>query len=223
MTVAAGVATFSIAQTGNVGVGDEIDFGAGTPVYIRSVLSQTRFVVHDPTGAVPLDGSGLVSSITRAFNTIAAAESGSVDASHLTNGDLVGTGRKLTWVCYNDGPFNVAAETTISGYTTDAFRYITLTVAGASQVASTVSQRHSGRAGSGTRIEVGGTIPSSGVVLDVDEAYTRVEWLEIDGNDYDGQHRDRRARPRRHRRLLQYLLIHDLENTPPTGQGTASG
>ena len=175
-----------MAQTGNVGVGDRIDYGAGTPVYIRSVLSQTRFVVHDPTGAVPTDGSGLVSSITRAFNTITAAESGSVDPSHLTNGDLVGTGRKLTWVCYNDGPLNVATETAISGYTTDAFRYITLTVAGSSQVASTVSQRHSGRAGSGTRIEVGATIPSSGVVLVVDEAYTRVEWLEIDGNDYEG-------------------------------------
>ena len=109
VNIVAGTATFSTAQTGNVGVGDLVDFGAGTRVFIRSVLSQTQFVVHTPTGAVPVNGGGVVNSIKRAFNTIASAVSGSDDGTHMTNGNLVGNGRKLTWVCYNDGPLNIAA------------------------------------------------------------------------------------------------------------------
>ena len=58
VTVAGGVATLTVAQTGNVGVGDRIDYGAGTPVYIRSVLSQTRFVVHNPRAPSPPTAAG---------------------------------------------------------------------------------------------------------------------------------------------------------------------
>ena len=37
---------------------------------------------------------------------------------------------------YNDGPLNVAATTGINGYSTDASRFITLTVAGTTDVAA---------------------------------------------------------------------------------------
>ena len=45
-----------------------------------------------------------------------------------------------------------------------------------------MSQRHAGRAGTGVGAGVGAA--GIGNVLDVDQANTRVEWLEIDGNDF---------------------------------------
>ena len=45
-----------------------------------------------------------------------------------------------------------------------------------------MSQRHAGRAGTGVDLEIAGA--GIGDVLDVDQAYTRVEWLEIDGNNF---------------------------------------
>ena len=70
---------------------------------------------------------------------------------------------------------------------------------------------------------MGATIPSSSIVLVVDEAYTRVEWLEIDGNDYEGNIAIDVPDPGGVGSVFQYLLIHDVENTPPVGQGDGFG
>jgi hypothetical protein len=181
ITIAGGIATLSVAQTGNVGVGDAITY-AGQTVYIKSVLSPTQFVVQAADGGVPSDIAGAaVTSIKRAFNSIADAVSQSSDASHLGTSDLVAGDTRLHWVLYNDGPFTVTTTTTIDGYTTDATHNITLTVAGAADVASGVSQRHAGRGATGAVIEAGAASLPNGI-LQINDAYTRVEWLEIDGN-----------------------------------------
>ena len=172
-----GTATFSEVQTGNVGVGDEINYGAGSLAYIRSVLSQTQFVVHTATGGVPGTVSGVtVNSIMRAFPSLASAEANSGDGSHLNNFDLtaVGADANLHWVCYNDGAL---AAVNINSYTTDPTHTITLTVAGDLQVASGVGQHHDGTAGSGVRIDNSG---GSGDAVVIGDDYVTVEWLEID-------------------------------------------
>ena len=86
---------------------------------------------------------------------------------------------------YNDGPFKVDPQISIAQggadpYTADATRFVTVTVAGTSQVASGISQRHAGRAGTGAVLRVGAANIGGfgGVVFDVDLTRTRVEWLE---------------------------------------------
>ena len=185
ITIVKGLATLSAAQTNDIGVGDVIDHDTDNKlVYISAVVSASEFWVQNATGDRPTDVAGVtVNSIKRAFNSISSAVTDSSNASHLNDTDLTAAGadRSLTWVCYDDTAFDVSATTTITGYTVDASHFITLTVAGASQVATGNSQRHSGVAGTGTRMEVtAGTVNDT---LDVDVPFTRIEWLEIDGND----------------------------------------
>ena len=175
ITITNGTATFSVAQTGNVGVGDEISYG-GSLAYIKSVLSQTLFVVHTATGGMPGNVTDVtVNSIMRAFKDVVDAESLSRDASHLTTGDLRAgfADANLTWVLYNDSAITTGAS--INSYTTDATHIITVTAAGASQVASGVSQRHTGTAGTGVVINT----PSTFEPLSVSEEFVTVEYLEI--------------------------------------------
>jgi hypothetical protein len=177
LSIASGTATLTVAQTGNIGVGDEIDYDTGNKIaYIKSVISQTQFLVHTATGGVPGNVTSVtVNAIRRAFNTLASAEANSGDASHLTTFDLTATGAaaNLTWVAYADADFTAGA--TINGYTTDATHFITLTAAGSSQVASGTSQRHNGTAGTGVVLDgqnlVGGVL--------VNDDYTQIEWFEI--------------------------------------------
>jgi hypothetical protein len=183
ITISSGLATLTVAQTNDIGVGDVIDFDSpSTLVYISSVISPTEFMVLTATGGLPADvGTAVdVNTIKRAFNSITDAVTDSLDISHLGNNDLTAVGRRLTWVCYDDTAFDVSATTTITGYVTDATHYITLTVAGASQVATGNSQRHRGIEGTGARMEATG----SGIhMLELDQDNTVVEWLELDGND----------------------------------------
>jgi hypothetical protein len=219
ISIVNGTATLSAAQTGNVGVGDRIEFTGG-PVYIKAVVSPAIFVVTTATGTVPSDvlTPTAVTTIRREFVSIGAAVTGSVDGSHLGNNDLAGNNRKLTWVVYNDGPLNVNAATVIGPFTASSASYLTLTVAGASQVASGLSQRHTGIAGTGAAVEV--TAAFVGFVIRVDVPYTRVEWLEIDGNNYivgAGVRNESTGS----NALLRYLLIHDVETTGAQADGHA--
>ena len=144
ITILKGLATLSTAQTNDIGVGDVIDHDTDNKlVYISAVVSPSELWVQTATGNRPTDVAGVtVNSIKRAFNSISSAVTDSSNASHLNNANLVTAGRSLTWICYDDGPFNVASTTDITGYTTDASHHITLSVAGASQVATGNSQRH---------------------------------------------------------------------------------
>ncbi len=214
-----GTATLTVAQTGYIGVGDAITYGGPATAYIKAVLSPTQFVVQTATGAMPAPYSGVVVSITRAFNTIAAAESGSTNAAHLNTTNLVTGNYRLYWVCYNDGPFNVAATTTIAGYTTDATHYITLTVAGPQQTVNGVNHRHDGTAGSGVVVELTAALDPA---FDVAQAYTRFEWLEIDGNDLLGETAIVTSGGGDHA-LFQYLLLHNLSSTNAADQSNGIG
>ena len=220
ITISSGTATLSVAQRGYIGVGDEITYNGATKAYIKAVLSPSVFVVHTATGGQPPNvGGQTVNSITRAFNAIATAEANSTNATHLNTANLVAGNFRLTWVCYNDGPFNVAATTTIFGYTTDATHYITLTVAGAAQTVNGVNHRHNGTAGSGVVVELTAALDPA---FDIAQAYTRFEWLEIDGNDLLGSTAVVTSATGDHA-LLQYLVLHNLSSTNAAPPPTASG
>ncbi len=200
-----------------------IDYGSGQ-VFISAVISPIQFRVQTATGGLPADVPPApvvsVNTITRAFNSISSAVTGSVNASHLNASNLVSLEKGLTWVCYDDGPLDVSSTTTINGYTTSAQHFITLTAAGASQVATGNSQRHAGVAGAGTRMERSGAGPAT--LLDVDEPYSRVEWLELDGNDV-GTTAGIRLTGAADQSLVRNVLVHHLDGVPGDETSTSSG
>jgi hypothetical protein len=178
ITITSGTATLGAAQTGNVGVGDKITISGGTQsaVYISAVNSQTSFDVILVDGSTPVDDSGTVTTIARAYNTISTAVANAGTALGTFN--LASAATKLYLVCYKDAAFSEAVQ--IDGYTTDADYFLTLTVAGASQVASGTSQRHNGTEGTGAVVQ-----PPSGANygISVEDPFTVVEWLEVDGTN----------------------------------------
>jgi hypothetical protein len=122
ITIAAGVATLTVAQPNNVGVGDEIVYG-GSTAFISGRFSSTRYAVTTNRGAAPAPaGPVLVTSIKRAFNTLSDAEASSTNGSHLGTADLVTGGFQLNWACYEDGLMD--DQVVIDGYTTSASYYI---------------------------------------------------------------------------------------------------
>ena len=219
ISVSGGVATLSTAQTRDVGVGDEIDYDSPSQLlYISSAISPTQFEVQTAGGSVPGPfGPKPVNEIRRAFHSIDAAVAGSRDALHLNTSDLVGTSRKLHWVLYDDGPFDLFGTASITGYTTSPDYNITLTVAGAPQVANGNSQRHAGLAGTGARL----VMQASGQrALDVDVPYTRIEWLEIDGSNLPTAG-GIQVKPNGHEVLLRNLIIHNTRGDSLTGSAVA--
>ncbi|MCG6922268.1 MAG: hypothetical protein LJF15_14455, partial [Acidobacteria bacterium] len=219
--ITSGTATLTASQTNDVGVGDMIDY-AGGQVFISAVIDASHFRVQTRTGDLPVNTGGDVglNSITRAFNSISTAVTGSVDGSHLGNGDLIALDKGLTWVCYNDDPFDVSSTTTINGYTTNDQHFITLTVAGASQVATGHSQRHFGVAGTGARMERTGA--GAATLLEVDEPYSRIEWLELDGNDVFST-AGIGLTGAADQSLIRNVLVHHLDGAPGNETNTSSG
>ncbi len=157
LTITNGIASLTIAQTGNVGVGDAICWNSACPltnskVHIAEVLGPKTFRVQTPTGGVPSGTTQGSIYIKRAFNSISGAVTGSTGTYFFNSAtiDLVTRGVKLTWVAYKDATDltdTVATDITTTTYTnTSAAYYLTLTVASAAQVASGTSQRHTGTA-----------------------------------------------------------------------------
>jgi hypothetical protein len=138
----------------------------GGEFHILSRDSDTQATVQETAASTYTDETY---TIERAYNTLQAWEDDRLpDGTGGRGGDLVGDGRREVGVCYNDGPFT--DRLVISGSTTDAAHYMKLTVA--------EGQRHNGIADSGARIDAGGGWGGLNAI-DVEDEYTRVEWLEI--------------------------------------------
>ena len=182
VTIASGTATFSIAQPANVGIGDEITYGAGLKAYISGRSSSTQYAVRTPTGAVPADVVGsTVTQIVRAFNSLSAAVAGSSNAAHLNTTSLVAADVQLNWPCYADGPLNDLVN--VTGWTTGLSQFLRI-YAPVTVHEVGASQRHSGRQGTGFRlapVAVGNTN-----ILNLGVGYVRVEGIEVDGSGVTG-------------------------------------
>lgn len=137
-----------------VGVGDQLRFGAGS-LFVFAVIDETTVVVDAPA----LDDYAAESvTIQRAYATIQRWEDE-------RGGDLVAGNRREIGVLYDDSTFTAGAV--ISGSVTDPSRYMHLTVAPRS--------RHDGTAGTGVVIEP--AVASHG--LQVVDDWTRVSWVEV--------------------------------------------
>ena len=171
ITIAAGVATFDRAQPNNVGVGDEILYGAAT-AYISGRASSTQYSVITRVGVAPGNVTNVaVTSIKRAFNLLSTAEANSSNASHLNTTNLVGGNFQLNWPCYDDGVMNDIVA--ISGYSTGPTNYIrAYTPTSSAEVG--VSQRHRGVFGTGFQIN-----RTNGDTIQIFDAYVRIEGLTI--------------------------------------------
>jgi hypothetical protein len=136
-------------------------------LYILSRDSATEVTVQQNATSSQSNGTY---TIERAYNTMQAWEDD-------RDGDLVTETRREIGVCYNDGAFT--DRLVISGSTTSASYYMRLTVA--------AGERHNGVRDSGARIDAGGGFIPSQNAINVEDEYTRIEWLEItdvvDGRD----------------------------------------
>jgi len=182
----------------NVGQGDQLVIG-GETFYILSRNTSSQVTVQ--TAAVAAHAAEAY-TISRAYNSLQAWETGQ-------QGDLVGGNRVEVGVAYNDGPFTTGL--TISGSTTNATRFMRLTV--------DLFSRHNGTAGTGVVLD-GLDLP--GNTISVEDDFSVVEWFEF----------------RRHRGtnglasvtvqnasgvLLQHLLIHDFDDVVNTVVGIKGG
>ena len=226
VTITSEIASFDTAQPDNVGVGDELVAGGNT-YYLSGRVSSTRYSVTTRTGATPADlTSSAVTSIQRAFNTLADIETNSTDASHLGTAILTaaGAGVQLNWALYKDDIFDGsdgAGELwTIDGYSTDSVHYLRAFVPEQSSEVGT-SQRHTGIAGSGVVIQPNKTTTDTAGLITVNDDYVRFEGIEIDGSSYMGekiyglytnQVNDTSSDIR-----VDRCLIHDLSNSTRLG------
>ena len=143
VTISAGVATFSSAQTGNIGVGDRVTYNTSDVAYISGKTSSTVWTLVTALGATPGDiTSSTVVSIKREFNSLSSAYTGSYDANHLNTRDLVTGTYVLNLPCYYDSGAD-SSVVTFTGWTTSATYYIKLyTPQGGNE--SNNTQRHKG-------------------------------------------------------------------------------
>ncbi|MDR3558801.1 MAG: hypothetical protein P4L58_00160, partial [Candidatus Pacebacteria bacterium] len=126
MNLTSGVATFSVAQTGNIGVGDRVTYNTSSVAYIASKTDSTGtdWQLVTATGGTPADVSvATVNSITHEYTSLAAAIAGATDVNHLNNTDLTVANVVLNIPCYYDSGSDTTAVT-VSGYTTSAADYI---------------------------------------------------------------------------------------------------
>ena len=189
VTFASGQANFSLAQTNAVGIGDEIDYGAGLKAFISQRVSSTVMAVTDAVGDFPPDVVGAaINGITRSFASITAANAGSLDASHLNTADLTTAGTAgviLQWPCWDDGDLD-DDEIVLDAYTTGASNYLRIYAPFDQATEVAVSQRHTGVAGTGFRMQPTGVPTSSNSLrffeVDTPTQHVRFEGLEIDGS-----------------------------------------
>jgi len=200
ISITSGVATLSVPQTGNIGVGCEIDYDTGnTKAYISAVNSATSFDVVTVIGGTPGNTGGAltVNSIHHVCGSLQDALDQADDADHLDDSDLTSLDVILNIACYTDHDAGAAdgIAKLISGmYTTDATRYLKIyTPNSASECVYDASgvgtyQRHNGvYPTTGYRIEHSSLGGDAGLYL-ASHNYVKIEGISIrlNSNGYDG-------------------------------------
>src|SRR3989339_1134395 len=183
ISVTSGTATFSIAQTGNIGVGDMITFNTNYTLYIKKKNTMSEWVVTDQKGWTPSGISGAtVNSIKRAFNSLNAAISGSApgsaNSSHLNTMALTTAKTKLYISCYADGN-DASMDTLSSTWTTSASYYITIFTPTNTSTECNQNQRHNGVINGGGYTLLSSFSGGYARNIDIGANYTKVIGLKI--------------------------------------------
>jgi hypothetical protein len=177
VTIASGVATFSAAQTGNIGVGDRVTYNTSVIAYISAKQSTTVWNLVTATGATPADITGsTVVSILREYTSLSAAEAGALDANHINSatGDLVTKTTILNLPCYYDNAADTTAVT-IDGWITSASYYLKIYTPSNTSTEVNTTQRHDGKWNTG---KYSLEIANASALISL-EQYTRIEGIQI--------------------------------------------
>ena len=179
ITISSGVATLSVAQTGNIGQGFRITYDTSKVCFISKVNSATSFDVVTATGGTPSNEASpvTVNSIAADYASLSAAEAGASDANHLNTLDLVTATTILNLVCYA-GASADATSCNIDGYTASADYYMHVYAANGGAQSLSIN-RHSGIWDASKYI-----ITATGAqrTITLNDVYIRVTGLQIDAS-----------------------------------------
>ncbi len=207
-------ATFSGAALPNdVGEGDVLTIGGSTTYYIASRKATSEVIVQEAniSGA---DHSSASYTITRAYSGANQSpfQNGTNGWEDDRDGDLVTDDAIQRGVVYkdSDGVFAFAANAYIDGSTTNSSHFMWLLAHG--------TALHSGTAGTGVVLDAN----ASTGIIDVNDPYTRVEWLEMTNFSGDNGHNAVRV-AEVSGVLLQNLLIYDFEDATYSVAGIQLG
>ena len=180
LTMSGGVATLTVAQTGNIGVGCRVTYDASSIAYIASVNSATSFNLITATGGTPSDeGSAVtVNSIAHEWASLAAAWASAADVNHLNGADLTALDIALHLAHYYDQDDQTpdTSNVGLNGATTDATRYVRVFTPGGG-TESINDQRHSGIYDTNKSLIAGPN--SSGGIIRFGDNYIRLNGLQV--------------------------------------------
>jgi uncharacterized repeat protein (TIGR01451 family) len=159
--------TVSAGLPPNVGLGDRLDLGGGSPetLYVLFSVDATHVTVQTPAA---FNHAGETYTIRRAHNTLQAWE-------NALPADLVTANVREVGVAYNDGPF--AAGVDFSGSITDPMRSILLT--------TNVADRQRGTPSSGVVLDNGSNATPA---IRISDDHVTIERFEITGGSGTGAH-----------------------------------
>jgi len=171
--------TFDTAQTGNIGVGDQITYNTSDICFIVGKTSTTVWTVRSATGGTPTAATAgtTVNEIKHAFVSCNDALANFTDASHLNSTDLTGTDIQLDIACYRDAADDTTTVTkTTVAITTDATRYVRVYTPYDTTGECNNDQRHDGKWNTGKYLQTS-TSPDNWLVTQI--GHFRVEGLQI--------------------------------------------
>jgi len=192
VSVSNGIATFSTAQTGNIGAGDMVTLDNGWVFYLKQKTSTTVWTVSSPAGPSPTNiSSRKVVFIKRAFNSLNAAVNGNtcgiINSTHLNQTypvNLVTNKWQVNVACYADGNDN-GGSVAIGAFgqwspvvKSDSMYYLRVFTPANISTECNQSQRHNGTISSGYQLLISS---GNGISVSVNNDYTRIEGLVIKG------------------------------------------
>jgi parallel beta-helix repeat protein len=178
ITIANGAAVFSLAQTGNIGVGDKVTYNGGSIAYIsgKTNADEMHWNLVTATGGTPANVSTVaVAAINRTFASLSAAVTGAIGVSYLNNSSLVAANAILNIPCYYDGKADTAYAN-ITGYTTATSTYIKIYTPNSTSTEVNQSQRAAGKWDNNKyRLEV----TDVSAAIDIRTNYVRIIGLQL--------------------------------------------
>ena len=139
--------TFSTAQTGNIGVGDEITYNTTDKCYIVGKTSTTVWTVRSATAGTPAAASAgtTVNQIKHTFASLNAALNNFFGASYLNSTNLTTADVQVDIACYRDSAdMTGAVASSATTVTTDGTRFVRVYTPYDTTAECNNNQRHNG-------------------------------------------------------------------------------
>jgi hypothetical protein len=183
LSIKGGRAVFSLPQSNNIGVGDEVTYGQNAVAYIARKTSQEKLhwdlVTAD--GSLPNDvDNAPVNTIKHAFSSLSSAFYGTKDDRHLGTEDLVKARVVVFLSCYFDFGPETSPVYIPSSLVTGPENYVRIYTPSNTSTEANFSQRHLGR---WTPNAYTLSVVDSYAAIDVNSNFIRIEGLQINHRD----------------------------------------